>query len=89
MSYEWDPEKSRHNRAKHGVALADATAVLEDELAVTINDPDIGPEFRLVTIGSDASGRVLVVIHTWRGNRARLISARKATRRERRQYEEG
>ena len=58
-----------------------------DDLAVTIRD-DVSDEKRYVTIGNDALGRVLVVVYTWRGERIRLISARKATSRERRQYEE-
>lgn len=68
--------------------MAEAATVLHDELALTI--PDVtGNEERFVGMGMDALGRLLVVVYTWRGDCARLISARKATRRERRQYEDG
>jgi len=89
MWFEWDLEKARRNRGKHGVAFADAVTVLEDELALTIRDSLSGSEERFITVGSDLLGRVLVVVYTWRESRARLISARQATRRERRQYTEG
>ena len=85
---EWDSEKDQRNRAKHGVAFVDAVAVLEDDLALTILDSISGSEDRFVSIGSDVFGRVLVVVYTWRGSRARLISARRATRRELHHYEE-
>jgi uncharacterized DUF497 family protein len=84
---EWDPRKAAANRRKHGVDFADAATVLHDELAVTVVDDDLDEE-RFVTIGSDALGRVLVVVFTWRRQRVRLISARPATARERRRYEE-
>lgn len=83
---QWDPDKAEANQRKHGVDFADAALVLTDELALTM--PDSSPdEERFVTIGSDALGRVLVVTYSWRGDDVRLISARKATRAERRQYE--
>ncbi|PYT53161.1 MAG: hypothetical protein DMG43_09745 [Acidobacteria bacterium] len=87
MSYEWDPAKARANLAKHGIRFADAIAVLEHERALTIRDPFSEHEERWITLGSDAMGRVLVVVYSWRGGNARLISARRATRRERKQYE--
>ena len=87
MDCEWDPRKAAANRRKHGVDFADAATVLHDELAVTVVDEDLDEE-RFVTIGSDALGRVLVVVFTWRRQRIRLISARPATARERRRYEE-
>jgi len=87
VSYEWDPAKARANLAKHGIRFADAIAVLEDERALTIRDPSSEDEERWITLGSDAMGRVLVVVYSWRGGNARLISARRATRRERKQYE--
>jgi uncharacterized DUF497 family protein len=87
MRVEWDPAKARLNARKHGVALADAVAALEDETAVTIQDPFAEGEQRWLTLGLDAFGRILFVVYTWRGENIRLISARKATRRERRQYE--
>ena len=88
MPAEWDPRKAKLNALKHGVNFADAVAVLEDERALTIRDPSPENEERWVTIGLDAFGRVIVLVYTWRGERARLISARKATPRERRLYEE-
>jgi uncharacterized DUF497 family protein len=68
--------------------LADAVAALEDETALTMRDPFPEDEERWITLGLDAPGRVLVVVYTWRGERVRLISARHATPRERRRYEE-
>ncbi len=68
--------------------FADAATVLEDELAVTVRDDDPDEE-RFVTLGEDALGRILVVVYTWRDEEVRLISARKAEPRERRQYEKG
>lgn len=60
VEYEWDPEKARQNREKHGVAFADAVFALEDELAVTVTDRFPEFEERFVTVGTDALGRVLV-----------------------------
>ena len=72
---------------KHGVHFADAVAVLEDDFALTIRDPFSDDEERWITLGMDAFGRVLVVVYTWRGETVRLISARPATPKERKQYE--
>lgn len=88
MQVEWDSGKARLNARKHGVALADAVTVLEDETALTMRDPFPEDEERWITLGLDAFGRVLVVVYTWRGERLRLISTRKATPREMRRYEE-
>jgi uncharacterized protein len=88
VSFEWDPKKVRDNFEKHGVHFADAVAVLEDESALTINDSSSEQEERWITVGVDCFGRVLTVIYAWRGRRIRMISARPATSRERRQYEE-
>ena len=83
---EWDREKAEANRAKHGVDFADAATVLTDDLALT--RPDDNPdEDRFVTLGMDALGRVLVVAYAWHDDEIRLISARRATPSERRQYE--
>jgi uncharacterized DUF497 family protein len=73
---------------KHRVDFADAISALEDELALTLDD-DNPDEQRFVTIGTDALARVLVVVYTLRGEKIRIISAREATPRERRQYTEG
>jgi len=86
MTYQWDKRKAQVNRRKHGVSFADAVAVFEDDWAITIPD-DYPDEERFVTIGRDMLGRILVVVYTWRGDDIRIISARKATRREREQYE--
>ena len=85
---EWDRSKSERNLVKHGVDFITAATVLEDEWALTIEDPD-EVEQRFVTVGMDDLGRVLVVVYTLRGERVRLISARKATPRERASYSEG
>jgi len=81
VEIEFDPDKAAANLNKHGVSFAHAEQALRDSTAVTIADPDEG-EHRLVTLGVDALGRVLVVVHTLREERTRLISARKASRGE-------
>jgi hypothetical protein len=85
--FEWDPRKAGVNRRKHGIDFADATAVFEDERGLTVHDAitAVG-ETRMLTLGRDGMGRVLVVAYTGRGDRIRLISARRATPSERRQY---
>jgi len=88
MSYEWDQAKNRANLAKHGVDFADAVAVFEDDLALTRPDLDSRGESRSVTLGIDAFGRHLVVVFTERGTRIRIISARLATKQERKSYED-
>jgi uncharacterized protein len=87
VAYEWDETKNRSNLRKHSVDFADAVLALEDENAVTVRDDDSDEEERLVTIGADGLGRVLVVVYTWREENIRMISARTATRRERAVYE--
>ena len=86
--YEWDPAKASSNLAKHGVRFADAVAALEDDLGLTLRDPDSESEERFVTLGLDFFGRLLVVVFTWREEHLRILSARKASPAERRQYEE-
>jgi uncharacterized protein len=88
MAYQWDKDKAATNLRKHGIDFADAVSVFSDDLAITTPDERFDEE-RFITIGLDALGRVLVVVYTWRGQIIRLISARPATRQERRQYEEG
>ena len=88
VSYEWDAAKARANHAKHGVRFADATSVLEDDFALTMRDPYSEQEERWVTVGKDALGRILVVVYAWRGDSVRLISARRASAREKKSYEE-
>ena len=86
MMIVWDQGKAAGNIKKHGIAFPDAVSVLEDENALTIEDenPD---ESRFVTLGTDAFGRILVVVYTYRGETIRIISARKATKREISRYE--
>ena len=86
MAAEWDPAKAEANLRKHGVRFAHAITALEDEHAVSIREERFDEE-RWITIGVDSLGRLLVVVHTWRGEQARLISARFATPREHRQYQ--
>ncbi len=86
MDVEFDPDKARSNLQKHKVSFAHAEQALRDPMAVTIEDPDAEGEPRFVTLGMDALGRVLVIVHTPRGRRTRLISARKASKGEMEQY---
>ena len=87
VEYEWDPDKATANVAKHGVHFADAALALEDPLARTIRDPGSDAEDRFVTLAMDPFGRLLVVVYTHRDDRIRIISARAADPRERRDYE--
>ena len=86
---EWDPEKAASNLRKHGIHFSDASAVLFDPLALTNEDARASGEQRFVTVGADAAGRVVVIVYSHRGKGIRLISARAATRNERKAYEEG
>jgi uncharacterized protein len=86
MSIEFDPVKAGANLRKHGVSFAHAEQALRDPMAFTIEDPDSKGEQRFVTLGMDAMGRVIVVVHTQREERTRLISARNASRGEAVQY---
>lgn len=90
MVFEWGPEKARANVRKHRMAFELASTVFLDPLALTFPDPnDVHDEPREITIGHAASGTIVFVAHCRRGDRTRIISARRATRRERQQYEEG
>lgn len=88
MRIEWDPEKAIANFKKHGVRFSDAEVALFDPNAMSSEDEDAEGEQRFVSIGRDGIGRIVVVAYTYRGENVRLISARKATRKERRTYEE-
>jgi hypothetical protein len=88
VSVEWDAAKAASNLQKHGVSFADAAVALHDELALTIED-DAFTEPRLVSLAMDALGRLLVVVYTYRGSTVRIISARRATKTEARQYSRG
>ena len=88
MRYEWDPDKADANLKAHSVSFADAVPVLEDEFALTREDPDAAGEQRFVTLGADAVGHLLVVVFTHRGpDVTRLISAWKANKSQRTLYE--
>ena len=89
MEFEWDPEKAAQNVRKHGVSFSEATTVFGDSLGTTVSDPDHSEgEYRFITIGRSSRSRWLMVSHTERGDRFRIISARELTRSERRVYEE-
>lgn len=87
MRFRYDPAKAAANARKHGVSFADAEGVFEDPLALTFEDPDSQGERRFLTVGLGSAGELLVVVYTERGDEYRLISARRATRKERNQYE--
>lgn len=89
MEFEWNPDKATRNLQKHGVTFQEAATVFGDVLSLTFPDPDhsVG-EDRYVTIGMSRLTQLLVVSHTDRGDRVRIISARRATRQEQRFYEE-
>ncbi len=90
MKFEWDPEKARSNLRKHKVSFEEAATVLSDPLAATGADPDHSiSEFRYITFGISELNRLLVVAHTEQGETIRIISARLASKRERKIYEEG
>jgi uncharacterized protein len=86
VEIEFDPAKAQANLRKHKVSFAHAEQALRDPLAVTIKDPDAEGEQRFVTLGMDAVGCMLVIVHTPRGDSIRLISARKASRGEAEHY---
>ena len=89
LLFDWDPAKARANVRKHGVTLDEASSAFADPLSMTIPDPlHSEAEERFVLIGYSHRGRRLVVVHTDRGERIRIISARPATRKECRQHEE-
>ena len=89
IQFEWDPAKAKMNLRKHGVAFREAATVLRDPLGITIFDPDHSDEEdRFITFGFSAAGRLLMVAHTERGERIRIISARRLTRAEREAYEQ-
>lgn len=90
MEFEWDNEKAVANLRKHGVSFEEASTVFGDALAITFNDPvhSVG-EHRFLTFGVSLTGVLLVVSFAERGRRIRIISARKATRTERKIYEKG
>jgi uncharacterized DUF497 family protein len=90
IDFEWDPRKDSMNQRKHNVRFAEALTIFGDPLSITIPDPNYASdEERLVIVGISSQQRLLVVVHTVRDERIRLISAGPATKHERRNYEEG
>jgi uncharacterized protein len=89
VEYEWDPSKDRTNQEKHGISFAEASTVFLDPLHVTVLDErhSIG-EYRFRTVGYTSDSRLVVVAHADREDRIRIITARDATSRERKQYEQ-
>jgi uncharacterized protein len=90
MEFEWDPDKAARNSAKHGVSFHEAATVFGDPSAITYFDPDhSSDEDRFLTFGYSSGGHLLVVSHTDRGERTRIISARRSTPKEKKLHDEG
>ncbi|MEW6083841.1 MAG: BrnT family toxin [Chloroflexota bacterium] len=88
MEFEWDDEKAKDNMSKHGVSFEEGATIFNDPMIATVFDPDHSKrEERYISMGVSAQGRLLVVVHTEREERIRLISCRKATNAERKAYE--
>jgi uncharacterized DUF497 family protein len=88
VGFEWDESgKAGINFRKHGVRMPEAIPVFDDPYAITITDDESGIEQRFITLGIGATGRLLVVVYTWRGENIRIISARCAEAHERERYE--
>jgi uncharacterized DUF497 family protein len=89
VNFEWDPKKAGKNLKKHSVSFKEAATVFGNSLSITYPDPDHSiDEDRFITIGESRKGRLLIVAHTERGGRIRIINAREATRQEKQFYEE-
>lgn len=86
---DFDPKKNAANLKKHGVSLSEGDGVLNDPLALTVEDDSAEGEQRFVTIGMNVFGTLMVVVHTPRGNESRIISVRKPDPKERKNYEKG
>ncbi len=90
MEIKWDPQKAEANLKAHKVGFPEAATVLEDQFALTREDPDAKDEQRFVTVGMSNLANLLVVVYTYRDpDTIRVISAWKANSRQRKQYEEG
>lgn len=87
MGFEYDPDKAAANLRKHKVSLADAEGVFQDPFAAHLEDPDAHGEQRFIAVGMGSAGSVLVVAYTYRRDDVRAISARRASRKERKSYE--
>ena len=89
LHFEWDTDKANQNVSKHGISFHEAASVFGDPLALTfVDEKHSGTEERCLTVGFSTSNRLLIVAHSDRSNRIRIISARLCTRAERQQYEE-
>ncbi len=89
LSFEWDLNKARRNLRTHSVSFDEASTAFSDTLSITIYDPlHSEKEERMIMIGNSHRNRLLVIVHTERRDKVRIISARKATKNERKQYEE-
>ncbi|HHT9105053.1 MAG TPA: BrnT family toxin [Candidatus Wujingus californicus] len=90
LTFEWDEEKAKENLRKHKIDFTEAKTIFNDPFSITITDPEhsIG-EYRYVDIGQSSKGQILVIVYTDRMSNIRIISCRKATKSERRIYEEG
>lgn len=90
LQFEWDRKKARSNKKNHGVTFEEASTIFGDPLSITIPDPvhSVGEE-RFVTVGTSVNDKLIVVVHADRDDIIRIVSARKATRNERSQYEQG
>lgn len=88
LNFEWHTEKALKNIKRHNITFEEASTAFSDPLSLTINDPlHSDDEQRLVLMGKSYKNRLLVVIHTERGDNIRIISARKTTRKEKEYYE--
>jgi hypothetical protein len=89
LNFEWDANKAKSNIGKHRISFEEASTVFGDPRSLTIPDPAHSDlENRFITVGTSHRGKLLVVVHTERGDNIRIISARFASRRERQSYEE-
>jgi hypothetical protein len=90
LSFEWDADKAKRNLRDHGVSFEEAETVFDDPFLMTYSDPDHSEnEERFLSIGISSKARILMVIHTDRGENIRIVSSRKLTKSERQDYEEG
>lgn len=87
MKFQFDPAKAKSNLIKHKVSFADADGVFYDPLAIHSPDPDSEDEERFIAVGLGSAGQILVAVYTFRGEEIRLISVRRATGREVKEYE--
>ncbi|GAX61433.1 hypothetical protein SCALIN_C22_0144 [Candidatus Scalindua japonica] len=89
LIFEWDPKKAKKNIKIHGISFDEASTSFKDTISLTIYDPlHSDEEDRFITIGNSCKNRLLIIVHTVREIKIRIINARKATKKERKQYEE-